>query len=46
MYTAFHSMFPEGISRYHPQLAPFKAGVAMIASDVSVHAYAMRVIQF
>ncbi|KAG0094682.1 hypothetical protein BGZ93_006897 [Podila epicladia] len=26
-------MFPEGISRYHPQLAPFKAGVAMIASD-------------
>jgi hypothetical protein len=28
-------MFPEGISRYHPQLAPFKAGVAMIASDVS-----------
>lgn len=29
------SMFPEGISRYHPQLAPFKAGVAMIASDVS-----------
>ncbi|KAF9428033.1 hypothetical protein BGZ94_003558 [Podila epigama] len=27
------SMFPEGISRYHPQLAPFKAGVAMIASD-------------
>ncbi|KAG0297205.1 hypothetical protein BGZ98_000666 [Dissophora globulifera] len=27
-------MFPEGISRYHPQLAPFKAGVALIASDV------------
>ncbi|KAF9396106.1 hypothetical protein CPC16_005030 [Podila verticillata] len=26
-------MFPEGISRYHPQLAPFKPGVAMIASD-------------
>ncbi|KAI8599631.1 hypothetical protein EDD21DRAFT_307746 [Dissophora ornata] len=26
-------MFPEGISRYHSQLAPFKAGVAMIASD-------------
>ncbi|KAG0210996.1 hypothetical protein BGX31_001735 [Mortierella sp. GBA43] len=26
-------MFPEGISRYHPSLAPFKAGVAMIASD-------------
>ncbi|KAF9294787.1 hypothetical protein BGZ88_003313 [Linnemannia elongata] len=26
-------MFPEGISRYHPRLAPFKAGVAMIASD-------------
>ncbi|KAF9307036.1 hypothetical protein BGZ74_000625 [Mortierella antarctica] len=26
-------MFPEGISRYHPRLAPFKPGVAMIASD-------------
>jgi hypothetical protein len=31
-----NSMFPEGISRYHPQLAPFKAGVAMIASDVRI----------
>lgn len=31
-----NSMFPEGISRYHPQLAPFKPGVAMIASDVRI----------
>ncbi|KAF9970366.1 hypothetical protein BGZ73_006932 [Actinomortierella ambigua] len=26
-------LYPEGISRYNPQMAPFKAGVAMIASD-------------
>ncbi|OAV88217.1 hypothetical protein PTTG_09899 [Puccinia triticina 1-1 BBBD Race 1] len=27
-------IFPEGISRYHPALAPFKTGAARIASDV------------
>ncbi|CAH7675205.1 hypothetical protein PPACK8108_LOCUS10181 [Phakopsora pachyrhizi] len=27
-------MFPEGISRYHPQLAPLKTGAARIASEV------------
>ncbi|KAG0142997.1 hypothetical protein CROQUDRAFT_661818 [Cronartium quercuum f. sp. fusiforme G11] len=27
-------MFPEGISRYHPALAPLKTGAARIASDV------------
>lgn len=27
-------IFPEGISRYHPGLAPFKTGAARIASDV------------
>ncbi|KAF9168754.1 hypothetical protein DFQ26_000021 [Actinomortierella ambigua] len=26
-------LYPEGISRYNSQMAPFKAGVAMIASD-------------
>ncbi|KAG5457088.1 MAG: hypothetical protein BJ554DRAFT_2993 [Olpidium bornovanus] len=27
-------MFPEGISRYHPRMAPLRTGVAMIANDV------------
>ncbi|KAF8609268.1 hypothetical protein BDV93DRAFT_550804 [Ceratobasidium sp. AG-I] len=27
-------MFPEGMSRYHPSVAPMKTGVARIASDV------------
>ncbi|KAG0235655.1 hypothetical protein BGW42_004894 [Actinomortierella wolfii] len=26
-------LYPEGISRYNPQMAPFKSGVAIIASD-------------
>lgn len=28
------AMFPEGISRYHPQVAPLKTGAARIAADV------------
>jgi len=27
-------LFPEGASRYHPKIAPFKTGVARIVSDV------------
>jgi glycerol-3-phosphate O-acyltransferase/dihydroxyacetone phosphate acyltransferase len=27
-------LFPEGVSRYHPAIAPFKTGVARILSDV------------
>jgi len=27
------TLFPEGISRYHPEVAPLKTGVARIASD-------------
>jgi glycerol-3-phosphate O-acyltransferase / dihydroxyacetone phosphate acyltransferase len=28
------TLFPEGISRYHPEVAPLKTGVARITSDV------------
>lgn len=27
-------LFPEGISRYHPTIAPLKTGVARVVSDV------------
>lgn len=27
-------LFPEGMSRYHPTIAPLKTGVARIVSDV------------
>jgi glycerol-3-phosphate O-acyltransferase / dihydroxyacetone phosphate acyltransferase len=27
------TLFPEGISRYHPEVAPLKTGVARITSD-------------